>query len=731
MEYVLSALVLCAVTSLWGAGLARLVWPRRWSGLWPAFAPVAGLALQSATVWIGAWGDLPGTDRYAVWTWLIPFGLLVTAGQRAGWRRMAREVRRWWAVGALMVGSMVVLALPLAWKTDALTSVSLGNCDAADYAAGARVFKEFAHSDRSGFLGLTEVVQVGSTDNFFDFWLRLNHFTPSALLALNSSWAGLEPYALTSVLTVMLLVAALPVVYLLARRLGGARRGPALWLTLIYALNPLTWYAAYQVAPAQLIAAAGIGWVTWLALAAWDWRRRRCVLCLALPLVVAFSLLWGAYNFIVIVCLVPAIAVVGGRVLVRGEWGAFARWLLGLIGALVSAGGFYFDRVTGLFERFQLFAETDFGWRIAPLMPEGWLGMVADSELNPWRGGLGYFLSMIVMLVLTAAWSRSLAKRQSQAWVVPAVVLPILLGYAFLHWRGWSQGTNASYDAYKLLAVFYPVILAALGFWVRWLTLDGWWRIVGWAMVGIVTVGNLEVVAAFSSRMALAPLKVDRQLAEIAEIEHRPEVSSLNLRMPQMWDRLWANQFLLRKPQYFPTHTYEGRRNTPLRGKWDLNGGLVQVRLPGADSIELNSRFSLARCDSPWHLRATWGRGWHGVETFHSRRKVRWNWSGPVGELLIENPQPWELRARLRLRVRSLESQQVGLAINGWPVDTIEVGETETEIFSAPLQFPLGNSILSLHAARSHRRGPGDPRSLGLAVYGVVLEVIPDDTPAS
>ena len=46
---------------------------------------------------------------------------------------------------------------------------------------------EFAKYDREGFLGLTEVVRVASVDNFFDYWLRLNHFTPSALIALNGS----------------------------------------------------------------------------------------------------------------------------------------------------------------------------------------------------------------------------------------------------------------------------------------------------------------------------------------------------------------------------------------------------------------------------------------------------------------------------------------------------------------------------------------------------------------
>src|SRR5690606_29319817 len=126
-----------------------------------------------------------------------------------------------------------------------------------------------ARGDRGGFLGLTEVVSVGSTDNFLDFWLKLNHFTPSALIALNGSLSGKAPYELTGILTVVLLVLVIPVVYLVARSVFRFRPAPALWLGFIFGLSPINWYAAYHVAPAQLIAAMGIGLVTWLAWLLW------------------------------------------------------------------------------------------------------------------------------------------------------------------------------------------------------------------------------------------------------------------------------------------------------------------------------------------------------------------------------------------------------------------------------------------------------------------------------
>ncbi len=105
-----------------------------------------------------------------------------------------------------------------------------------------------------------------------------------------------------------------------------------------------------------------------------------------------------------------------------------------------------------------------------------------------------------------------------------------------------------------------------------------------------------------------------------------PLVASLNMRIPDMWTRLWSSQFLLRRAQYFPTHTYEGHINTALRGAWDLRGGLVNVDLPLADSIRINSQFSLARVGSPWYLRAVPKQGWSTPERVQdSNARRRWS----------------------------------------------------------------------------------------------------------
>jgi hypothetical protein len=132
--------------------------------------------------------------------------------------------------------------------------VSLGSCDAADYAAGARVLTEFARADRAGFLGLTEVVAVHSVDNFFDYWIRLNHFTPSALMALNGVVLDCAPHELATLMTSVLLAGALPVVFWVSRAVIGYSGGVSLIVAGLFGISPITWYAVAHVSPGQLLA---------------------------------------------------------------------------------------------------------------------------------------------------------------------------------------------------------------------------------------------------------------------------------------------------------------------------------------------------------------------------------------------------------------------------------------------------------------------------------------------
>ena len=714
----------------WGMGGALLLTPRPWRRFWPVFVAPAGFALQTLVVWGGVYANLPGTNSYAGWSEIIPAVLLLAGLKHCG-RKCLGDVTVLRAIWGAMAVCLGVLVLPLAIAVKGLgpTTVSLGSCDAADYAAGARVLMEFAHTDRSGFLGLTEVVSVMSVDNFFDFWLRLNHFTPSALIALNGTVLGYAPHEIISVLTAVLLAASLPVVFWVARAVLGYEGWDSLGIALLYGFSPITWYAVYHVAMGQLLAAMAIGLITWAGVALWrgpmSWRRGGQF---AGVLVMGYTLLLGSYNFILLVCFVPALAYAGGLAIWKGEMRRFFRWGLMLLLPLVLCGMVFFERVAGLAERFMLFQNYDFGWRIPLLSPEGWLGMVAGPGLAALPAWLHLTLGLIIVVALGAALIIGAKQQRPAVFMVLCLAVPVLLGYGYLNLRGIRLGTNASYDAYKLLSVFYPELLAALCYWVSIRRRGRSGRhAVSWALVAVVAAANLNAAYRFAVRVENPVLIVGRDLSQLQSIETMPEISSLNMMIPEpdMWSRLWANAFLLRRPQYFSTHTYEGRLNTALRGDWDLAGGLIHVHLPGGGTRQINATYSLIDTHSAYFLRASLGDGWYDLERL-PRTGTRWHWTKGNASLHIDNQQARPLRIVCRFNARSLTESDLQLWSNGRLLRTVPIGTQQKLVRLPEITLPPGSTTLELRSSTPPIRTPGDTRLLGFAVYGIDLDVQTD-----
>ena len=735
MIYLLVSFGLLLHILFWGVGLALLVTPPRWRKFWPVWIAPCGVVLQSAVVWVGAHTPVPGTDAYALYAELLPAGLLIYAGWRRGVRQCGRELARFAGLGVIMAISLLLLTLPLARAVKLLTTVSIGSCDAADYAAGARVFQEFASTDRSGFIGLTEVVRVASADNFYDFWLRLNHFTPSALIALNDSVLGLAPHESTGLITVVLLVLNLPMLYWLARSTMGFGRGASGWLTLIYALNPVLGYAVYNVATGQILAAQAIALLTWTGVAMWrePGAGRRGWTYGGL-LLVAFGIIWGAYNFIVIICLVPVLAAVAGWALYERNLPKLARWLAWMLVPLAASALFFHARAAGLVERFQLFRQFDFGWKIPLLRPEGWLGMISGQgprPLSEFQGAWSWTLGGITLLLLVAAVVISAVRRGRQAWLVAAFLLPVMAGYAYLEWRGIHLGNNASYDAYKLFSVFYPVLLVAFCHWLGWLRdRSSLLRGLALAMITLVTILNLRGAYLMAERVESTQLIVDKELLDVGKVETMDQVKSVNMLVPDFWARLWANALMLRKPQYFPTHTYEGRVNTPLKGEWDFNGGMLKVRVPEPDGVVIGRRFSLIRANSPLLLRASLGEGWYGTELSRGRQTQLWNWNKGDASLELENPQARPLKVVLHFMARSLIDRDLQVWVGGNRLRTVRLGTELKPVRVPPILIPPGKVTVWLRSSLPPTRASArDERLLGFAAYSIVVDVRPDAEP--
>ncbi|WP_414663879.1 hypothetical protein [Horticoccus sp. 23ND18S-11] len=708
----------------WGAGAAMLAMPAPWRRFWPVLVIPAGLALQSAVVWLGAHTGLPGTQAYAWWSELIPFGLLIAGVRQRGWDPILLDVTRFGVVWATVAGCLALLVLPVAIASKSLTTISLGSCDAADYAAGARVLMEFAAGDRSGFLGLTEVVRVQSVDNFFDYWIRLNHFTPSALMALNGTVLACAPHEIATLLTAVLLASALPAVFWSARAIVGYSGGVSVIIAGLFGISPVTWYAFAHVSPGQLLAAQAVVWLTWAGVSLWrgrlTWRRSRCFW---LALAIGYWLVLGSYNFFLLVCLVPAAAYAGGLTLWTRAWVRLGRWLAMMLLPLVVVGGLFFERVAGLAERFTLLRTYDFGWPVPGLAAEGWLGMVRGPDLLAWDFfGLRWVLAAAVVGLLAWAFLRAAQQRVRALWLVIAITAPVLGAYLWLEARGARLNTNASYDAYKLFAVFYPLLLPAFCWWV---TLRRSRKLHEWLLVGgvalVVIAFNLAGCGMFIWKLSRPPLLVDRELRQLRTIETMPDVKSVNLLIPDMWSRLWAHAFLLRKGQYFLTHTYEGRLNTPLRGEWDLEGGIVAVDLPDAGRRQVSARFALVDTRAPSFMRAEPGEGWH-AEEFDPRSLERWRWTRAQAGVKVHNPHAYPLVVECALDAWSPAARRVGVKVGAGPLSPlVTISEKRARVALPAITIAPGDTVIVLASPQPAITAPGDPRPLGECVFRLRL----------
>jgi len=710
MLYYLTAAGLIAHTFFWGLGLAWLALPREWRRWGWMFAPAFGWALQSAVVWAGAQTALAGTATYARASELLPLALLAFAIARG----RARPPRGW--VVVLGVGLLAgwLLLSPLAAPGRGLTSSSLGSCDQADYAAGARVFQEFSRDDRTGFLGLPEVTKVRSADYFFDFWLRLNHFTPSALLAHNAAVFGVEAYRLVSVTAAVLVLLNLPLMFFLARVLVGVR-GPWLaGLVALYALSPLNAYAVHHGALGQLYAALGIALLTLGVLgasrAAHGGRR---VWPFLSPVLAAVWLLAGSYNFILLVSLAPAGAALLGQLAWKRDLAAVGR----VLGLLATAGAIcvalFWGRFVGLAERFSLFDQYDFGWAVPLASPEGWFGILRDTGLHAGPAWTRMVLSAGVVGLYLWGVIRLSRRQPARALVAVALVLPVVAGWALLAWETRVR-TNASYDAYKILSVFYPGLLAGLA---CWLAVAG--RRTAGALLTLLLAANLMLALDFRRQMSTPPLRVDRRLAALAQLESDPRVTSLNMTVDDFWARLWANAFLLRKPQYFAIHTYEGRLNTPLKGEWDLRDSLLRTApLAEADLIRVSELFHAVRVGAPGRLQTGFDRGWHPEEKGGGSR---WRWSDGAGRILVTNPSARPIEARLSLRVRSLAPGSLELRLEQHSAGVRALDGSLQDAVFEHLLFQPGNTVVTLAGPAGAAPGGGDARILSFALHDFEL----------
>jgi hypothetical protein len=310
--------------------------------------------------------------------------------------------------------------------------------------------------------------------------------------------------------------------------------------------------------------------------------------------------------------------------------------------------------------------------------------------------------------------------------MVLSLSLPILAGYWYLRWST-PVTDSASYEAYKLFAVFYPGLLAAFCFWANLAWQNGGTRrcLTGIGLALLIT-ANFAGEWRLFYRLQAPPLEVDAGLVSLGAIERMPKVASVNMRMENGWARLWANAFLLRKPQYFEIHTYEGRKSTALKGEWDLLGDFFQVELPGEDSLHPAPGYTLLRRLSPYFIEARMGGGWAEMVRDDPRPTRRTHWAAyPDPSLILHNPQSVSLRVALSASLRALGPRECQVKIGGVQVAWLTLSALPQTWSMTELVLPPGETRIDFFSPQpADMVGGRLKRPVSFAVDGVNIQIL-------
>jgi hypothetical protein len=251
-------------------------------------------------------------------------------------------------------------------------------------------------------------------------------------------------------------------------------------------------------------------------------------------------------------------------------------------------------------------------------------------------------------------------------------------------------------------------------------------------VAGGVLLGNVVGTGMIAWRMAAAPLMVDGGWREVRTIEAMGDVASVNVLLPDMWSRLWANAFLLKKPQYFLTDTYEGRWHTALKGEWDLEGGMIAVKPSEGARKPVGKGKALVDTRGVDFARVTVGDGWYEEES-EAKSGTRWRWTKGEATLRIENPHAWPLRVVCTLDGWSLGAREVTLAVAGEKREaggpagegrSRHLGGQRGQTVFPEIVVPPGGATVALTSAQPWPGAVGgETRTLGLCVFGLEFAV--------
>ena len=703
-------------------GLSATVWllPAGWRRFqWTLSVPL-GVSLQMGSGWLllaAGWN----IEQAAYWVHALAFVPLAAA---LGWRRTRRRLvhtasasESWATLGVVFIAVILAISPLEAGPMRGLATLSLGSCDAPDYAFGARLFLEKGNHLHHGFWVQQEVHELGEM-NLWSYWTRLNHFGPAACFAFTSALFRLPIWSVETVVSGVWAAAGAGLCVTIARSVFRLKLTPAVLIGLLYSVSPLPLYAVYHLAAGQLVGTLGMSGMVLLASAIPLARARSFGLGHVVVGAMMIWLLVGSYAFMILFALAAVSLLAAIHAAVRRAPTYLLRAVLwlgasGLVAALV-----FHERFIGLAFSIQVFGSGNSGWPLPPITLSTILGISRGIELAP----LGPFLAIPIALAVSAGVLVGAVTRFRQRHVSVAVTISVLAivfsARALLSHLDPGDANLGSYKIYKAVSVFLPVLLPALVGCLAHLGRMGSLLTTGVSGL-LLLVASLYSFQPLWSAASRPPFRAGSELSALSAIERSPDVHGVNIIASHPWDRIWASAFLADKPQYFAEGSYITRTVVPLEGNWVLEDGAAGIY--SSDTVHVGERLILRPVDKKPRLTLSFGEGWWPHEGTH-----RWGGASTNRmELLLTSASPFKVRVRLGGTFPAgLESLSAS-----YGSETIQSRYSDGMMELGPLTVSPGTSVLRIEADAGlvKPKNPADTRTLQFMLRTIQLDELADE----
>ena len=504
-------------------------------------------------------------------------------------------------------------------------------------------------------------------------------------------------------------------------------------VTAIYAFSPILFYAMYQAALGQLLAAPAVALLTWVGVPALITGRGLAAALRGVLRACCSACNWlhpRQLQFLHPLRLraagLPTWAVARCWRRDVGEGGALVRcsWLCNLLVCALLFPG----RVMSLADRFRLFDATPFGWRIPALRAAGWYGLFADAKLQP---ATSFWPPLLAAAALadagfTPCAGRCAAGRASGRWRRRAACRSSSATASCSPSRRYTND-NSSYDAYKLFTVFYPGILrgpvpvVGRGDGVRAALARGPSGPAGCALRCWLC--NVAGAWRFNAAVRLSLATWTIPWRSSASIEQMPQVLAVNVCLIELLAAVVGQLFpapqtpVLPRPHLRgPAHHAAARQLGPVRQP----AVHPPFRPPGQHGAQQHYYLVRHRCRD--RVQAMLASGWYCP---NATRTNRWIWCRGHSPIALSNPHPYPLHASVDLTLRSMEPRRVQVWLGRDPLWEGTVGPALVAVKNMRVPLPMGVTFLRLETPDPiSARSPGESPQLAFALYHLQVDLL-------